>query len=269
MAADLGDAEFERLIEEAQAQPVSGWDFSWLGPRMVTKPLPWDYDSLVLRHAHTSPDLLDLGTGGGEWLAGLPFRPPGTVATEGWEPNIEVARSRLRPLGVTVVRAKGAPDNIEQQSDETRGRLPFPAESFHLVVDRHEAFVPSEIARVLVAGGRFITQQVGGNYDDFRRLLDLPVELRSREWDLSFAAAQLEAAGLRACGSDEGEQEISFTDVGAIVWYLKAVPWTLPEFSVTEHRARLAELHARITRENPAVVRLPAFYVEAMKPAVV
>jgi hypothetical protein len=82
MPAPTVDAEFERLIAEAEAHPFSGWDFSWLGGRTITSSLPWNYDALVLSRARTSPDLLDLGTGGGEWLAGLPHRPDRTVATE-------------------------------------------------------------------------------------------------------------------------------------------------------------------------------------------
>jgi cyclopropane fatty-acyl-phospholipid synthase-like methyltransferase len=67
-------------------------------------PLPWDYTATVLEHARRSPDLLDLGTGGGEWLAALPYRPARTVATEAWPPNVSVARGRLKPLGTEVVR---------------------------------------------------------------------------------------------------------------------------------------------------------------------
>lgn len=126
---------------------------------------------------------------------------------------------------------------------------------------------PSSCTRVArPAGGRFITQQVGGNYDDFYRLLGLPLPPRpEREWKLAFAVAQLEAAGLGVVASAEGEMETSFTDAGAIVWYLKAVPWTVPGFSAREHVTRLRELHARIERDGPVAVRLPAFYLEATK----
>jgi SAM-dependent methyltransferase len=267
MPAGTVDAAFERLMAEAEARPVSGWDFSWLGSRVTTRRLPWDYDSVVLRRATESPDLLDLGTGGGEWLAALPYRPPRTVAVEAWDPNVGVARARLAPLGVTVVPAEAAPDNAEQEPDEQRGRLPFPAESFHLVACRHEAFVAREVARVLVAGGSFLTQQVGGDYGDFYRLLGLPPPARpAREWNFGLAGAQVEAAGLRVVASAHGEQTTTFGDVGALAWYLKAVPWTIPGFSAREHRPRLAQLHARIARDGPVSVRLPAFYLEAIKP---
>jgi SAM-dependent methyltransferase len=266
MPAGTADAEFERLVAEAETQPVSGWDFSWLGSRMARSPLPWDYDALVLRHARESPDLLDLGTGGGEWLAALPHRPPCTVATEAWEPNVGLARTRLAPLGVTVVRVEAAPDNAEQELEEQRGGLPFPAESFHLVACRHEAFLAGEVARVLAEGGCFVTQQVGGDYGDFYRLLELPLPVRpEREWNLASAITQVEAAGLRVVGSAEGDEVTSFADVGALVWYLKAVPWTIPDFSARDHRSYLADLHARIARDGAVTVRLPAFYLEATK----
>jgi hypothetical protein len=46
--------------------------------------------------------LLDLDTGGGELLAASAPLPRRTIATEGWAPNVPVARDRLSPLGVEV-----------------------------------------------------------------------------------------------------------------------------------------------------------------------
>lgn len=269
MVENAPDEELERLLAEAKEHPVAGWDFSWLESRIATSPLPWDYEAMVLRHARTSPDMLDIGTGGGEWLAALAYRAPRTVATEAWGPNVDLAGARLRPLAVTVVRDEGAPDNAEQEADDERGRLPFPSESFQLVVNRHAAFAAKEVARVLVPGGRFVTQQIGGSYDDFHRLLGLPVPApASRRWGLPLAHAQLQAAGLSVVESGEGSEVTSFADVGAVAWYLVAVPWTVPGFSPDRDRARLADLHARIAAEGPVHVRLPAFWLDARKPAV-
>jgi SAM-dependent methyltransferase len=259
---------FEELLAEAEARPLRGWDFSWLGERMRTAALTWDYDGIVLRLAQASPDLLDLGTGGGEWLASLPHRPVRTVATEPWEPNVEVARSLLHQLGVTVVAVEAAPDNVDQEPAEERGHLPFPAESFELVVSRHESFVAAEVARVLVPGGRFVTQQVGGGpHDELRAILGIPPRPpQQRAWTLALAVSQLEGAGLRITDSAEGELVAWFTDVGALAWFLKAAPWVVPGFSLRAHRAGLAQLHRRITAEGPYALREPAFCVEALKP---
>jgi hypothetical protein len=64
----------DELLAEAEAHPVVGWDFSWLGARGGSRPPPWDYQAIVERHAKGAADLLDLGTGGGHWLESLTSR---------------------------------------------------------------------------------------------------------------------------------------------------------------------------------------------------
>lgn len=259
------DAELTRLLAEAEARPLGGWDFGWLGPRMRSTELPWNFAEIVVERARRSSDLLDLGTGGGEWLASLTFRPRRTVATEAWEPNVELASGRLRPLGVTVVRIDPAPDNVDQRDGEPQGRLPFARASFELVTSRHESFVASELARILVPGGRFLTQQAGtGRYDELRRDFGLPPSNRAA-WTLSLAVAQLERAGLRVVQSGEAELVTSFADIGALAWFLKAAPWTVPEFSLAEHRGALAELHRRMAVDGPYQVRDVSFWLEAVR----
>ena len=140
----------DQLLREAEATPIEGWDLSRLGDRIATHPPAWDFKQIVEQHARQASDLLDMGTGGGEWLASLAYRPPRTIATEAWPPNVDVAGTKLRPLGVTVVWDGGAPDNVEQTPHEKQGRLPFPSASFELISNRHESFVAAEIDRVLV-----------------------------------------------------------------------------------------------------------------------
>ncbi len=148
-----------------------------------------------------------------------------TVATESWPPNVAVAAARLPPLGVAVVQVGDVPDNADQVAGEPPGRLPFRSSAFHLVTNRHESFVAAEVARVLTPAGRFVTQQVGtGNDDDIYRLLALPPPPLARPWDLSVAVEQVQAAGLEVCDGGAGEEVEWFADVGALVWYLKAIP---------------------------------------------
>ena len=266
MAAATERRDVGELLDEADATPVAGWDFSWLGERVATTPLPWDFEELVLRHARGAPDLLDMGTGGGERLAAMSYRPPRTVATEAWPPNVDVAGARLRPLGVTVVRVEGAPDNVGQRSGEAGGRLPFPGASFALVSNRHESFVATEVARVLGPNGTFVTQQVGANRDDFYDALELDRPPRGvREWDVRLAVEQVEAAGVRVTDSADAVEVTSFTDVGALAWYLKAIPWTVPSFSIAAHRDRLAALQRQIEAEGPICVTQRRFWLEARK----
>ena len=258
--------DFESLIAEAQAQPLIGWDFSWISKRVATRPLPWDYPSLLVKSARRSPDMLDLDTGGGELLAGLPYRPERTVATESYPPNVFVAARRLHPLGVPVIEVEGAPDN-NVQTDEVKGHLPFRNGTFHLVVNRHASFVAKEVSRILVPGGTFITQQVGEQrYNDFHQLLGMPPPApSSRPWTLDLAKAQLEAADLHVKESAIGNEVMSFSDIGAFAWYLKNIPWIVDGFSVLGHRTRLKELHFRIQKRGLLRVRQSRFWLEAVR----
>lgn len=209
--------------------------------------------------------MLDLGTGGGEWLADLPARAPHTVATEAWEPNVSVAKARLGPLGIDVVRVEGAPDNASQGAGEPGGALPFEDCSFDLVTSRHESFVASEVARVLRLGGVFVTQQLGdGVFSEFYEVLGAEAP-RERRWRLALAVDQVERVGLTVTRSAEGEQEVTFADVGALAWYLRMTPWTVRDFSIDRYRARLRRLHEEIRAQGPIAVALPGFLLEAVK----
>jgi SAM-dependent methyltransferase len=253
------------LLLEAATRPVEGWDFSWLGSRLATRPLPWDFRSIVEGRVKQAASLLDMSTGGGEWLAALDRRPARTVATEGWEPNVFLADARLRPLGIAVVCSEDAHDNVDQNVDETRGRLPFRTGSFALVTNRHASFLASEVGRVLARGGTFLTQQVGNDYGDALDALDLQRPAAARAWTAAAAATQLRGAGLRSVAAREGTLVTEFADVGAFAWYLRAVPWAVPSFTIDAHRPALERLHRQLRHSAPLAVRLPAFFLEATK----
>lgn len=205
--------------------------------------------------------LLDLGTGGGEWLAALQSRPPRTVATESWPANVPVARRRLAPLGIEVVETAGTPDNTAQHGEPPL--LPFADGSFDIVCSRHESYVAAEVRRVLAPAGVFLTQQTGGDYGDFHELLGLErPPVAEPVWTLAFATTQLEHAGLAVVEGAESFEEVRFADVGAFAWYLRAIPWAVPGFTIAGHRQALGELSGR----SPFTVRLPTFWLRARRP---
>lgn len=138
--------------------------------------------------------MLDMGTGGGEWLSSLSRRGSLTAATESWPPNFGGAAARLRALGIPVVQAEGAADNHRQDREDPRGRLPFRTEAFDLVTNRHESFVASEVVRVLCPTGTFITQQAHSGSRQFHELLSLPPP-QVDEFGLGMALEQLDLAG--------------------------------------------------------------------------
>jgi hypothetical protein len=253
------------LLAEATSRPVKGWDFSWLGERVSTRPLDWSFDSIVEERSQHAPNLLDMSTGGGEWLAALRHRPARTVATEGWPPNVIVAARRLRPLGVPVVWSEDAPDNVDQRPGEPCGRLPFRAGSFALVVNRHASFAAAEVTRVLSTAGAFLTQQMGSDYGDAYDALGLDHPKHGREWNVALASEQLAEAGLRIAEAREGNSTTEFADVGAFAWYLRAVPWVIPGFTTEAHRPALERLHEKLTRGGPLTMQQSAFFLAATK----
>jgi SAM-dependent methyltransferase len=206
--------------------------------------------------------MLDMGTGGGEVLSGLPERSTFTVATEAWPSNVHVAATRLRPLSIPVVQVEGARDNVEQSDD--RGSLPFRDSAFSLVTNRHEAFVASEVARVLTSGGSFVTQQVDfHSYDDLYRALGREVPAAPASW-LRVARDQLERAGFRVKKCLAGQERQTFDDIGAVVYYLRMVPWAVEGFDAVASMASLRRLHERIV-EKPLRLRQRRFLLVAEK----
>lgn len=116
-----------------------------------------------------------------------------------------------------------------------RPQLPFGEASFDLILNRHEAFDPGDVRRLLRTGGDFITQQVGHEEAaSMRRLLGLPTE--GPQWDLAEAVRQVEAASFSVVDTAEAHPVTRFTDIGALVAYLRTVPWEVPEFEVRRFR---------------------------------
>jgi SAM-dependent methyltransferase len=261
----VADPGFERAIADALAQPFSGWDFSHLLGRRVQERPPWNYEAMVRNRFATGQPALDLGTGGGELLASLAPLPPGMIATEAYEPNVPLARARLEPLGVTVVQVAAAPDNIEIIPGAGLGSLPFADGQFPLVINRHESYYPAEIFRILQRGGMFITQQVGGEYQqDLNHALGAPRGNDGR-WRLSFAVTQLQEASFAIAEAREAFPSITFRDIGALVYYLRAVPWQVPDFTVEGYRERLSALHEQMMHEGGLQVTGHLFYIEARR----
>jgi hypothetical protein len=246
------NADLRALWTAEYNQPFSGWDFSHLINRRVMLEVPdsWDYRQSVIAAVEGARALLDMDTGGGEFLAGLPQRPPQTVATEGYDPNIAVARSKLGPLGVEVVEVHDA------------AHLPFANGRFDLVINRHGAYEPSELRRVLASGGSFVTQQVGSQTN--RRLHELLGDTSpAKVWNLDVAVRELQAAGFQVLERHEAFPISRFFDVGAIVYYLKAIPWEIPDFSVDRYFEQLVDIHARIQSDGYLDVAFHQFFLRA------
>lgn len=251
--------EMKKLwLSEEESAHIHGWDFSRLNGRFYTgdDDLPWDYRQLILDRISPEMRILDIDTGGGEFLLSLGHPYSMTAAAEGYPPNVELCREKLIPLGIDFREwHEGTP-------------LPFDDESFDMVIDRHGSYTPSEIWRVLKKGGIFITQQVGGDND--RELADFLCPDRDNRYSGHYLAPELEkfkAQGFTIADSGECYRPIEFYDTGALVWFARVIPWEFPDFSVENSFDRLCKAHEIIERNGCISGNIHRFMITAVKQA--
>jgi len=215
-----------------EQEPFCGWDFSHLDGRMIEEQAPWSYSTRAAELMRQAAAVIDMGTGGGERLLKLQeYWPKKVVATEEYPPNLRLATERLSRFGVRVV------DVPLTDYDP----MPFADGEFDLVLNRHSGLNAREVARILAPGGRFLTQQVHGLWA-YDLIAAFEAKPQWPEATLEKYVPQLEAAGMTVDDRQEWSGRLSFTDVGAIVYYLKAVPWLVTGFSVETHLKYLVAL---------------------------
>lgn len=249
--------DFDLLVDEAASAPADAWDFAWLHGRASEERPSWRYFDRVRERVPNARRLLDIDTGTGTMLAALPQLPRLTVATDSYAPSIERAATRLRPRGVHVV-----PTQHEVQA------LPFADASFGLIISRHPVETWwTEIARVLEPGGHYVSQQVGpGSLRELSEFLMGPLPTSSkRDPDLARRAAQ--SAGLVVDDLKVERTKVVFHDIGAVVYFLRVVVWTVPDFSVDRYRTQLRRLHGHIAVAGAFESASSRFLIDAHRPA--
>mgnify|MGYP002859889111 FL=1 len=235
---------------------LTGWDFSALtnSGRMKETPLPWDYAEIIKLRLPGVKRMLDMGTGGGEFLKTLAPLPAETYATEGYAPNVGIAEANLNPLGVKVVSG---------YSDDS---LPFESAYFDLIINRHEYYDPQEVHRILKPGGHFITQQVAGNCDaSLLAALGRSVPEETKGWCLASAEKDVEAAGFKILQQSEAPGYTIFTDSGAVISYLKIINWLIDDFTVEKYSAELKQIAEEISTSGSFSSTLDRFLIVCWK----
>lgn len=240
--------------EEDQAQ-IQGWDFSHINDRYEEEgDLPWDYGEIVRSHLESGKELLDIDTGGGEFLLSLGHPHIRTAVTEGYPPNVELCRERLGPLGIRV----------REVADHTR--MPFEKGEFDLVINRHGDYCPAEVWRVLREGGLFITEQVGEDND--RDLVELLLPGTPKPfpgWNLEVQQVALRSVGFEILRAEECFRPIRFYDVGALVWFARIIEWEFPGFSVEGCFDRLLEAQGILERRGVVEGQIHRFLLVVRK----
>jgi SAM-dependent methyltransferase len=248
--------EFDDLVAEADAVSVDGWDFSWLDGRATEQRPSWGYQRATGERLAAATAALDIQTGGGEVLAGVPRLPPLMAATESWPPNLAKATALLHPRGAVVV------------ADSDEPPLPFADAAFDLVVSRHPVTVWwDEIARVLRPGGTYFSQQVGpASGVELVEFFLGPQPGAGGARHPDRVRDGVRAAGLELLQLRPETLRMEFRDIGAVVYFLRKVIWMVPGFTVDRYRERLRALHDRIMADGPFVTRSTRMLVEARRP---
>lgn len=241
--------------EEEEIAYIHGWDFSHIDGRyMEGTDFPWDYRQMIRQYLTPEKKLLDIDTGGGEFLLSIGHPYKNTAATENYPPNVQLCKEKLIPLGIDFRQADG------------KGILPFEDAAFDVVINRHGDFNPNEIYRVLKPGGVFITQQVGAENDrEFVELLcgELPVPFLEQYADI--AAAAFVKAGFSVLRKEECFAPIKFHDVGALVWFARVLPWEFTGFSVDTHIENLVKAQRILENTGCIEGKTHRFFLIAQK----
>ena len=250
----------EELVNRWRAEEniayIHGWDFSHIAGRYTEQDdLPWDYRQVIGGYLRPEMKILDIDTGGGEFLLSLNHPSENTAAMENYPPNVALCREVLSPQG------------IDFRPGDGKGAYPYNDGSFHMVIDRHGDFRAEEIFRVLKPGGLFVTQQVGAEND--RELVELlcgDTELPFPEQYLNITAEKFEKAGFSILRGEECFHPIRFFDVGALVWFARIIQWEFPGFSVETHLDRLMKAQRILEEKGSVDGRIHRFLLVARKP---
>ena len=253
----MNKAELHRIwLEEERIAHIKGWDFSHIEDRYEEgTDFPWDYREVVQKYLTPESKLLDIDTGGGEFLLSLEHPYKNTAATEGFVPNVQLCKETLLPLGIDFRETDGC------------GKLPFEDTSFDMVINRHGDFCAEEIWRVLKPGGVFVTQQVGADND--RELVE---SLMTEVPDLPFpeqyadiAVKKFEDVGFEILDKQEAFRSIRFWDVGALVWFARIIEWEFPGFSVDGCLENLYRIQALLEQDGAVEAKTHRFMLVAKK----
>ncbi|KKI92877.1 methyltransferase [Bacillus sp. SA1-12] len=219
--------------------PFKGWDFSYIKDSWENGPLPWNYAEIVKKYLSSDLELLDMGTGGGEFLLSLHHPYEKTSVTEGWEPNINLLKSKLVPLGVKL--APISDDDI----------IDFPDNHFDLVINRHESFHVEEVKRVLTPNGVFITQQAGGKNGNRLSNMLIPNFVPKYETlNLENTLRELKEHKFEIMLANESFPYQKFFNMEALIYYAKVIEWEFPGFTVEGHFNQLLNAYEELIRNG-------------------
>ncbi len=82
-------------------------------------------------------------------------------------------------------------------------------------------------------------------------------------WDCAHAVQELEQAGMQIIEQGEAFPFTRFLDVAAVVYYLKAIPWQVSDFSVEKYFEQLVLIADQIQKDGWIEIRSHSFFIIA------
>lgn len=251
----MNKRKLKEIWKKEEEKSFIGWDFSYLNNRIEEEQIPWDYKKIIYKYLDKNDLLLDMGTGGGEFLLTLNHPYHNTFVTESYLPNLELCKNKLGKLGIDV-------RNVTNDS-----ALPFESGMFDIIINRHESYDINEVYRVLKNKGLFITQQVGmKNNLEFSKYL-LQDYTRTSMFNNSLEKDTMEAVnlGFNILRKEEVFPYLKFFDVAALVYFAKIIEWEFPKFSVDRCFEQLIELQKQMTTNGFIISKEHRYLIVAQK----
>ncbi len=230
--------KYDNLLEslrELEKDFVKGWDFSKVNSSILNEEKSWNYEAFVDSYLREGAKILDMGTGGGEFVMTLDHPRDLITVTEEHIPNYNLCLERLVPLGIDV--HKVYKDDL----------LPLEDGLFDLIINRHSPFLPEEVFRTLKPGGYFITQQVG-NKNNAELVLKMTGKEKDVKEHLSFneQVNGLKEYDFEILVAIENFLNVKFCDMSAVMFYGKSIVWDFPDFCADKYIEHLANCQKEV-----------------------
>ena len=247
--------ELLKFLQAEESKSFTGWDFSYLDGRWDEESLPWDYKKIIFEYLKPDHQLLDIGTGGGEFLLSLNHPYCNTTITEGYLPNYQLCVNKLRPLGIRILNYVG--DEILNDINDNQ---------FDIVINRHESYNEEELYRILKPNGIFITQQVGAyNNRDLATFFDENHIDSFPELTLDKALNRLKSNNFNIIYKDEYFPILKFYDLGAIAYFAKIIQWEFINFNVKDNIDKFLLLQEQLKQKGFISSKEHRFIIVAKK----
>ncbi|MDL2292441.1 class I SAM-dependent methyltransferase [Acholeplasma sp. OttesenSCG-928-E16] len=234
------DELYEKLTETFKI-PLSGWDFSSF-KSIKESELPWSYYKIVKKYLKKTSRLLDIGTGGGEFLLTLNHPYEKTYVTEGYDINYDLCLKKLAPLGVNVYNVDGS------------SIMPFETSFFNIVINRHESYNIFDIKRILKKRGIFITQQVGYKNDQSLRSIinqnDENIKGIDENFNCVSEANFIWKTGFRILKEEEYFPKLRFYDIFELVLFCRMISFEFDDFTLDKKIDQIYQIYQIIEEKG-------------------